>query len=575
MDRALREKLIKVAAGREKADILIHNAKVVDVFCGNIFHDSISIVDGHFAGFANCEANEIIDAKGKYMLPGLIDAHVHIESSMLTPDNFANIVMPHGTTTVIADPHEIVNVAGRKALDYMLKLAENIPLDLRIMLPSCVPAVPFEENGAVITAKDIADYIAHPLVTGLGEVMDFPAVISCDKEMLDKLHVTSSAHKVIDGHAPCLSGRELDAYIAAGIITDHECTSVAELHDRLRRGMYVHLRHGSAVRNLVTLLSGVTKINMRRCLLCTDDAHPDTLINEGHMDRHLRLAVKCGLNPILAIIMATLNVAECYGLNKGAIAPGREADFIFVEDFKDFAVQDVFIHGRKVVANGHLLETKQVKPPEFLLHTVCPAPLPDDVFQLAVPQGQARVIGLMPNSLISKALKLTVQIDAQGYFDPQLNQGLNLLAVIERHRGTGNIGIGIVSGYALHGGAIATTVAHDSHNILLIGDNSADMHLAVSCLISHGGGFVICRNGKEVGSLPLPIGGLMTTDTVENIQKALVEMIKLAHEMGVPLDIEPFMSLSFLALPVIPELKLTTKGLFDVQSFDFVPTAVD
>ena len=574
MNSAARARLIDVAAGRVPADLLIRNARVVDVFGGGVFRTSVSVVDGLFAGFGDVEAREVLDAQGKYLLPGLMDGHVHIESSMLTPDRFADMVIPCGTTTVIADPHELANVAGKQGLDYMLKAAEAVPLDIRIMLPSCVPATPFEDAGASLTAKDLKPYMRDPKVAGLAEVMNFPGVICRDKALCANLDLALTEGKMIDGHAPGLAGKELDAYAAAGVCSDHECTSVDELRDRLRRGMYVHLRQGSAARNLATLLAGVTMAGMRRCLFCTDDAHPETLVGEGHMNRHLRLAVAQGLDPVLAVIMATLNIAECYGLNKGAIAPGREADFILVQDLKEFAVHKVYIKGRHVAEKGRMLTETTAPVPEHLTGTVRPAPLADNAFALRIGSGKTRVIGLLPGSLITRDLERSVRTDVHGCFDPALNPGLNLVAVIERHKGTGNIGLGILEGYALKGGAAASTIAHDSHNIVVVGDSLADMRQAVAALTEQGGGLVVCRDGSVAAALPLPVGGLMTTEPAGAVNDALTTMTRMAHEMGVPANIAPFMSLSFISLPVIPDLKLTTRGLFDVRSFSFVPVEV-
>ena len=572
----MRARLIDVAAGREPADLLIRNARVVDVFGGTILKTPVSVVDGHFAGLHEVEAKKTIDAQGRYMLPGLMDGHVHIESSMLVPERFADAVVPRGTTTIIADPHEIANVGGRTALEYMFRVSEDLALDVRFNLPSCVPATPFEDAGATLSVDDLAPYINHDRVLGLAEMMNFPGVICKDPDVLAKLELALGRGKRVDGHAPGLTGRELDAYIAAGVISDHECSSVEEVRERISRGMFVHLRQGSAARNLAALLPGVTLAGLRRCLFCTDDAHPETLVNEGHMDRHLRLAVASGLDPVLAVIMATLNVAECYGLNKGAIAPGREADFVLMADLKEFKAQQVYVKGRLVAEKGRMVRETPLHPSEALTGSVRIAPLADDAFELRVPSGRARVIGVQPGSLLTRDLERDVQIEANGVFDPTRNPGLNLLAVVERHHATGKIGLGLVEGYGLKGGAVASTVAHDSHNIVVAGDNVADMRLAVETLREQGGGVVICRNGAVAGNLPLVVGGLMSTATAAEVNGVLTDMTRLAHgELGIPADVDPFMTLSFLSLPVIPALKLTARGLFDVQCFDFVPVTVE
>jgi adenine deaminase len=574
MDAATRARLIDVAAGREPADLLIRNAKVVDVFGGAILKTPVSVVGGYFAGLHEVKAEKTLDAQGRYMLPGLMDGHVHIESSMLVPERFADAVVPRGTTTVIVDPHEIANVAGREGLDYMFRASEDLALDVRFNLPSCVPATPFEDAGATLTVDDLAPYINHARVLGLAEMMNFPGVICKEPDVLAKLELALSRNKRVDGHAPGLGGRELDAYIAAGVSSDHECASVEEIRDRISRGMFVHLRQGSAVRNLSALLPGVTLSGLRRCLFCTDDAHPETLIGEGHMDRHLRLAVADGLDPVLAIIMATLNVAECYGLNKGAIAPGREADFVLMQDLKEFRAQQVYVQGRLTAERGRMLRPSPLRSSEALTRSVRIASLPDDAFDLRLTSGRARVIGVQPGSLLTRDLERDVQV-AEGVFDPSRNPGLNLLAVIERHHATGRIGLGLVEGYGLKGGAAASTVAHDSHNIVIAGDNAADMLLAAATLCEQGGGVVVCRNREVAGNLPLPVGGLMSTAPVAEVNAVFTEMTRFAHaELGIPANVDPFMTLSFLSLPVIPALKLTARGLFDVQRFCFTPVDV-
>ena len=575
MDSTMRTRLVDVAAGREPADLLIRNARVVDVFGGTILKTPVSIVGGYFAGLQEVEAKKTVDAQGRYMLPGLIDGHVHIESSMLVPERFADAVVPHGTTTIVADPHEIANVGGREALDYMFRVSDDLVLDVRFNLPSCVPATTFEDAGATLTVEDLAPYINHARVLGVAEMMNFPGVICKDPDVFSKLDLALSRGKRVDGHAPGLSGRDLDAYVAAGVSSDHECTSVEEVRDRISRGMFVHLRQGSAARNLAALLPAVTLAGLRRCMFCTDDAHPETLVTEGHMDRHLRLAVAAGLDPVLAVIMATLNIAECYGLNKGAIAPGREADFVLMQDLKEFKAQQVYVKGKLVAEKGRMVRETPLHPSEALMQSVRIAPLADDAFTLRVASGRARVIGVQPGSLLTRDLERDVELDADGAFDPANNPGLNLLAVVERHHATGKIGLGLVEGYGVKGGAVASTVAHDSHNIVVAGDNVADMRLAVETLSGQGGGIVICRAGAVTATLPLPVGGLMTTATVAEVNEDLTRMTRTAHaDMGIPADVDPFMTLSFLSLPVIPALKLTARGLFDVQSFTFVPVNV-
>ena len=568
---------IQVAQGQAKADCLIRNARVMDVFTGLIRQVPVSIVDGHFAGFSEVEAHQVVDADGLFMLPGFIDAHVHIESSMATPERFAEMVVPRGTTTVVADPHEIANVAGMDGVRYMLESARRTACDVRLMLPSCVPATPFEDAGATLGAADLAQLIQNPAVCGTAEVMNVPGVLMADADLLAKINLAAERGKQVDGHCVGFSGRELDAYVAAGVRTDHECTTVEELRERLFRGMYVHLRQGSAARNLMDLLPGVSLAAMRRCLFCSDDAHPDTLVREGHMNRHLRMAVAAGIDPVFAVSMASLNAAECYGLNKGAIAPGREADFVLVHDLRDFMAKEVYRAGKLVARDGSLVEEVRVTVPQALLGSMHVAPLAADGadFRLHVPSGKARVIGMQPGTLVSKALERKVAVDADGYVDESKLDKLTMLAVIERHKKTGLVGLGLLEGFGLKGGALATSVGHDSHNILVAGDNRKDMYKAADTLIRQGGGLVLCRKGKISGRLPLPVGGLMSAEPVATIQAALEAMLHTLHsQMGVPEGIDPFMTLSFMALPVIPELKLTPRGLFDVRRFCLTPLAL-
>lgn len=570
------EHIISMASGREPADLLVINAKVVDVFTGTIRATPVSVGAGKILGFTDIPARHTVDAQGKFLLPGLIDAHIHIESSMANPARFAGLVLPRGTTSVVADPHEIANVHGLEGIRYMLENGRHLPLNLYISLPSCVPATPFEDAGAVLSAEDLESFIDDPKVTGIGEVMNFPGVVAADADVLAKVHLGITHGKIVDGHAPGLLGRDLDAYLVSGISNTHECSTLEEMEENLRRGSYVLIREGSAARNLRALVPGVTVANARRCAFCCDDRHPEDIVRDGHMDNHLRLAVSMGMEPVQAVTLCTLNAAECFGLRtKGAIAPGRDADFILVDDLRDFKVRQVFTAGTLVAEDGTLLVRLDSSVDTMPTHSMHVAPLAENAFELVFPADPRRknlkVIGIQPHSLVSLNLSREVTLDAEGRFQCRDNPGLNKIAVIERHRGTGRMGLGLLDGYNLKGGAIATTIAHDSHNIVVAGDNDADMLLAVRELVKMGGGIVLIASGEVKGRLALPIAGLLTTEDPLVVSRTLGDMLRLAHgELGIPTTVEPFMTLSFMALPVIPDLKLTARGLFDVNLFSFV-----
>lgn len=575
---------IEKATGREPADLCVTNAKIIDVFSQKIIAgQDLLIGDGVFLGLCEpgaARAAKYFDAGGNYLLPGLIDAHVHIESSMVTPPQFARLVVPKGTTTVVADPHEIANVAGMAGIEYMLEASADLPLDVRIMLPSCVPATPFENSGARLDADSLARLIDHARVGGLAEMMNFPGVINANNDILAKLSLARQAGKIIDGHAPMLRGSELNAYACAGVLTDHECSSPEELKDRIERGMFVLIRQGSAAKNLEQLIKGVTPQNAWRCAFCTDDSSPEDVLHDGHMDKHLRLAVEYGCDPILAVCMATIFPATCYNLQgKGAIAPGYAADFVCVDDLNNFQAREVFCHGKLTAKNGEM--TVQVPSPPLpaeVTSRVRLAPIDETHFRLPLPDNRARVIGLEPHSLLTRSVEREVQT-TDGCFDCKKNPGLAKIAVIERHKGNGNIGLGILEGYVAKGkhfgGAIATTIAHDSHNIVVAGDSDADMLMAVLALQKTGGGIVLVKNQTIIDQLALPVAGLMSDQPVEKIARAKKELFKRARQQyNINPGAEPVMTLSFMALPVIPELKITDQGLFDVTKFCFTPVAL-
>ena len=572
-----KDMFIEQAAGRAEADLRIDNAMVADVFSGEFFPSSVSVGQGRILGFSRLPAREVVDAGGAYLLPGFIDGHVHIESSMLCPARFAELVLPRGTTTVIADPHEIANVKGAEGIRYMLEASRGLPLDVRIMLPSCVPALPIEGAGAVLAAADLAALSDDEKVAGLGEMMNVPGVLSGEPDVLEKIRGARARGRRVDGHSPGLTGAGLDIYSAAGVGTDHECTTVEELRDRIRRGMYVLLREGSASRDLLRLLPGVTPENSRRCLFCTDDRQPADILERGHMDSHLRIAVAAGLDAMSAIRMATLNAAECYGLrDRGAIAPGLRADLVLVDDLRDFQPLRVWTGGCLAAENGVMKKPLSSLDPGELRHSVNLAPLPEQPFILRLSSGAAsrkvRVISLLPHSLVTECREREVQVDSDGVFELSRNPGMLKIAVLERHHAGGKIGVGLLDGsYGLSGGAIATSVAHDSHNIVVAGDDDADMKLAVEELARIGGGVVMASRGKVLDSLPLPIGGLMSDKPAAEVADALRRLLGLARDhYHISADADAFMTLSFLALPVIPHLKITARGLFDVDAFRFV-----
>ncbi|WP_346665829.1 adenine deaminase [uncultured Mailhella sp.] len=562
-----------MATGRTPADFRIDNVRIVDVFSGEIREGSVSVGQGRILGFGALEAREVVDGRGAFLLPGFIDGHVHIESSMLCPARFAELVLPFGTTTVMADPHEIANVKGMDGIRYMLEASRDLPLDVRVMLPSCVPALPVEDAGAVLRAGDIAPLLADDKVGGLAEMMNVPGLVAGDDDVLDKLERTLAAGKVIDGHSPMVSKETLDVCAALGVSTDHECTTVEEMEERIARGMYVLLREGSASRDLLHLLPGLTPANQRRCLFCTDDRQPSDIIERGHIVNNVRMAVRFGLDPVSAVRMATLNAAECYGLrDRGGIAPGRRADLVLVEDLKDFRVISCWAGGELVAQNGSMLRSLPMRDPGDLCASVSVAPLPERPFSVYVPSGRARVIGLRPHSLITECLLRSVETGPDGEVELARNPGLLKIAVLERHHATGKMGVGLLDGrYGLRNGAIATTIAHDSHNIVVAGDSEADMLAAVREVERLQGGIVMVSEGRVLAELPLPVGGLMSERPAAEVSARLNELLKLASShYHIWEGADAFMTLSFLALPVIPSIKLTARGLFDVERFTFV-----
>jgi adenine deaminase len=565
----LKEK-IRIASGEGKADLLIKNGRVVDVFSGEIEKKDVAILGDTIVGFGDYPARKIFDVKGDFLCPGFIDGHVHIESSMVTIPEFARAVLPNGTTSVVIDPHEIANVLGQEGVRFMAKSATGAPLNVFIMIPSCVPATPMETSGAVLRANDLKPLLKEPWATGLAEMMNFPGVIFRDPEVLKKIEMAKG--KRIDGHAPSLSGKGLSAYLTAGIRSDHECTTLKEAKEKLKNGMWIMIREGTTARNLKDLLPLVTPKNSRRLLFVTDDRHPKELLEEGHINSMVKQAIHWGLDPILAIQMATLNAAEYFRLDDlGAIAPGYRADIVTFDHLSRFQIKKVFKDGVLVAEDGKILLPSMAR-------TTLSSPLRrklrikamkrEDLL-LRSDQPLAKVIQLIPGQIVTKkVMKKVVLKDGVAY--PNLKEDVIKIIVVERHRATGNMGIGFVQGFGLKKGAIGSTVAHDSHNLVIVGTNDLDILKTIEVIQSMGGGLAAVSDGKALASLPLPIAGLMAEVSVAEVNKRLENLLRAARSLGCRIP-DPFMVLSFLSLPVIPELKITDKGLVDVNQFRIVP----
>ncbi len=559
--------LVAVAAGRKKAELVFKNARVVNVFTGEIYETDVAVQGGYVAGLGSYAGEKELDLGGKYLSPGFIDAHLHLESAMVRPGELAKGVAVRGTTGLIADPHEIANVIGVAGLKYILEATEGLPLDIYLMLPSCVPATPFESAGARLAAEDLAPLMKHPRVLGLGELMDFESVIASGEETLEKIVLCREAEKLIDGHGPGLAGKRLNAYLAAGVRTDHETVSPEEAREKLRLGAYLLLREGTAAKNLAGLLPALTPASRGRCLFCTDDRHPQDILTEGHIDNNIRVAIRNGLEAVTAIQMATINVANCYRLERvGGIAPGYAADLVVLGDLENVEVLQVYKRGRLIAKEGRALFEAALVDEKSLRNTINFKELTLENFQLKTGDNPLRIIGLLPNSLVTEARISPVEIRDGRYYTRD-GEALLKIAVIERHRATGNRGLGLVAGLGLEGGALASSVAHDSHNIVVVGDGDEDMLLAVERLRDLGGGVVLVSRGEVKREVRLPLAGLISDRPLGEVQKELASLIDACREMGVPDPFDPFMVLSFLALPVIPELKITDKGLFDVNSF--------
>ncbi|WP_411345868.1 adenine deaminase [Paenibacillus sp. WLX1005] len=618
MNTAALTRRIQVASKAIPADLVITGGNIVNVFTGEIMQGDIAIVDGVIAGIGSYEGLETIPADGQWIIPGLIDGHVHIESSMLSPREFAKVVLQHGVTSVITDPHEIGSVAGTDGIRYMLEQSEGLPMDQFIMLPSCVPATSFESCAARLEAEDLEDFYNHPRVLGLAEVMDFHALSHASSSMVNKISSAHTQGKLVDGHAAGIAKEQLSVYAAAGIRTDHECINAEEAKQRLELGMYVLVREGTATKDLEAILPVITPYNSRRCVFVTDDKLIDDLLDEGSVDHNVRLAIRHGLPAMTAIQMATLNTAECYGLrDRGAIAPGYIADLVIVDDLEQLTIRSVFKHGQQVVQDTALLEaafpasTSDTEQPILATNAAIssadsqhttdentaemlasasiaaiehasnrlnpPSPASTtlstcntgalDLSCLALPLHTAlcNVIEIIPNSIVTRHALETVDI-ANGHFVPSTTNDLLKLAVVERHQGTGHIGLGIVKGFEMKKGAIVSTVAHDSHNLIAAGASDEELLLAIEHVVGMNGGLAVVSGTEVLASVPLSIAGLLSELPYQDVYAQTKRLNQALLEIGAASHFNPFLMLSFLALPVIPTLKLTDLGLFDFAS---------
>jgi adenine deaminase len=562
---------IDVARGLKKADLVLRGGRVVNVASGEIYDADVAIAKGKIAGVGRYEGKKTIDVTSKFVLPGLIDSHVHIESSMLTPAEFARAALPCGTTAVVADPHEIANVLGEKGIRYMLDATEHLPLDFYFMLPSCVPATALETSGARLAAADLLPFLRHKRVLGLAEMMNYPGVLSGDRDVLGKLNVFRDS--VMDGHAPELSGKDLAAYAGTGISSDHECVSAAEAREKVRLGMTVFIREGSFAKDLEALLPAVTPVNSRFFCFATDDFQAHDLMSGG-INLLIRKAVRLGLNPMTAVQMATLNPARHFGIRrKGALLPGFDADLVVIDSFKNCSVEMVVKKGKVVARNGACLIPCPNRHRESVKNTVRTRPLAKQDIRLKAKTDRARVIEIIPEQIETRqAFQTITRRNGQAIADS--SRDILKLAVIERHKASGSIGLGLVSGFGLKSGAIASTVAHDSHNIIVAGSDDDDILAAVSAIRTMQGGLVVVNKKKVLAKMPLPLAGLMSDKSLDYVVQRLQKIDQEVRKLGVTIG-HPFGVLSFLALPVIPELKLTDKGLVDVKQFKLVDLFVE
>ncbi len=566
VQRKLEKKLrvIRVAAGEEKADLVLKNAKYLNVFSNEFCQGDIAVAEGLIVGMGKYEGTQEIDASDRIVCPGFIDAHIHLESSLVEPWEFAKAVLPHGTTTVICDPHEIANVMGLQGIDYMMAASAGLPVDVHFMLPSCVPATPEDESGAALGYADIDPYFEHPRVLGLAEMMNYVGVVNGKEEPVRKILCSQAHHKKIDGHAPGLSGLALNAYIAAGVYSDHECFTLENALEKLQKGQFIMIREGTAAKNLKALLPLLNQQYYSRCMFATDDKHPSDLLHGGHIDYIVKNAISMGVDPIIAIKTASHNAARYFLMNnKGAIAPGYLADFVIFDDFRNFDIQMVIKKGRVVFENGKPVDVMEPEIPLSLEMRARDTMHLEDI--TAEQLKNSRSLGhlkLIPGELVTENLGTAEGIDPE--------KDILKICVFERHQGTGHIGMGYLTGYGLKKGAVATSIAHDSHNIIAVGENDADIALAVNRVKHMGGGIAVAAGGRILAELPLPIAGLISDQPLPQVNEMLENAKEKARALGVAPDVDPFMTLSFMSLTVIPSLRVNTKGVFDVESQRYV-----
>ena len=559
-----KRRVISAAAGREPADLVLKNATYVNVFSNELRTADIAVAEGLIVGIGRYSGAEEVDCSGKILLPGFLDAHIHLESSLVSPREFVKAVLPHGTTTVVTDPHEIANVMGTDGIEYMLQATEGLPVDVRFMLPSCVPATPLDESGAVLDYRAIDSFYDHPRVQGLAEMMNFVGIIAGDDQPVEKIVAAQAHHKKIDGHAPDLVGNDLNAYVAAGVYSDHECHDLNDAIAKLERGQFIMIREGTAAQNLDALFPLLCDKYSERCMFCSDDKHPSDLLEKGHIDYMVKRAIALGANPITAVKVACHNAARYFLLNnRGAIAPGYLADFVVIDNFQDFTIEKVYKRGELMVENG-VVKDFPAPPIESYLedrarNTFHVETLTAEHFSEHRPRG---IIGMVDGEITT--------VDA-GYSDRiDVEYDVLKIAVVERHKNTHHIGIGFLQGYGLKSGAVATSVSHDSHNIIVVGTNEADMAAAANRVVELGGGIVVWDGGVPKAEVPLAIAGIMSDEPLVTVNAKLEAAKAAAHDLGVNPGIDPFMTLSFMALPVIPTLRITTRGVFDVSTQSYV-----
>ena len=559
-----KQRIIAAAAGREPADLVLKNATFVNVFSNELSTMDIAVAEGLIVGMGSYQGRSEVDCTGKIILPGFLDAHIHLESSLVSPTEFVKAVLPHGTTTVVTDPHEIANVMGTDGIEYMLQATEDLPVDVRFMLPSCIPATPLDESGAILDYRAIDSFYDHPRVQGLAEMMNFVGAINGDEQTVEKIVAAQAHHKKIDGHAPDLQGNDLNAYIAAGVYSDHECHDVKDAIAKLERGQFIMIREGTAARNLEALMPLLTGKYADRCMFCTDDKHPNDLLEKGHIDYIVKKAISLGADPITAVKVACHNAARYFLLNnRGGISPGYLADFVIIDNFQDFNIEQVYKKGVLMVDHGEIQDFPSPEIEPYLVErahkTFHVAALTAEDFAEKRPRG---IIGMVDGEITT--------VDA-GYSDRiDVEYDVLKIAVVERHKNTHHIGIGYIQGYGLKSGAVATSISHDSHNIIVVSTNETDMAAAVNRVVELNGGIVVWDGGQPVAEVPLAIAGIMSDEPLVTVNEKLETAKDAAHKLGVNPGIDPFMTLSFMALPVIPSLRITTRGVFDVTTQSYV-----